>query len=303
MVFWKNVPICINNSNIFTDLQFKKENIPFPFEAHVADNIVTIKEIKNFIKINFGGQHKPVLDIPEEKLYGEKDIILYVKNINIIGCIRYHYIGIFVDKEIYCVDCFCIHPLWRKRGVGDYLLTTLHIYCNRKNIPHSLFLKEGIHLPIIHEPFYSGLYVYRKTENRANHIISLTTKNAYKLIDIFCTFNPIFIIKNITADQSWKLYQNGIYKVLACIQDTYQYVDGKKMGWITGWIESPITDEHREEALRQITDSMYGTFDYIWGNKKWAGNSKEWKLDGQFHWYLYQWTTSIRIDNSYCILN
>ena len=114
----------------------------------------------------------------------------------------------------------------------------------------------------------------------------------------------IFIIRNReNTNQYWKLYENGIHKIIACIQDTYQYKNGKKMGWITGWIESPnITDEMREEASVQISESM-DIFDYIWTNQIWTGQKNKWIIDGPFHWYLCRWTTSISIKRSYCIVN
>ena len=123
-------------------------------------------------------------------------------------------------------------------------------------------------------------------------------------MDIFSEFNPIFIIRNReNTNQYWKLYENGVHKIIACIQDTYQYKNGKKMGWITGWIESPnITDEMREEASVQISESM-DIFDYIWTNQIWTGQKNKWIIDGPFHWYLCRWTTSISIKRSYCIVN
>ena len=299
MVFWETFPIIKPDNNIFTDLYFKREDIRYPFKVHRLDrDIIKIREILHFLKAHFGGIRKPVLDIPEDKFHGKNDVILYIKNKEIIGCIRGHYIGLFLDKPMYCIDCFCIHPSWRKKGIGDYLLMNLHTYSYVSR--HCIFLKEGSQLPIIHQPFYSGTYVYRMVKNQVSKVSTITTEKAYKLMDIFCEFNPIFIIRNKDADQHWRLYNNGIQKVLACVQDTYQYLYGKKMGWITAWIESP--NINYEEASTQICDSMYGIFDYIWGNKQWIGKSKEWKTDGQFHWYLYQWNTNINITNSYCIL-
>ena len=272
MVFWKTYPIkniikSKYNNDIFKDLQFEKDDI---YDVKILDrDIESIRDIKNFIKINFGGHNKPVLDIPEDKIYDNKDIILYVKDIEIVGCIRYHYIGLFLDKNMYCVDCFCIHPLCRKKGIGDILLTKLHIYVNKNKIPYSMFLKEGHPLNIIVTPLCSGTYIYRKIDDsNVSNIIKLTIDKAYKLLDIYNEFNPIFIIKNKeNTNQHWRIYINGSCKVLACIQDTYQYLNGKKMGWITAWLESPITDEERKEALKQISNSMYTIFYYIWGNK------------------------------------
>jgi hypothetical protein len=326
MVFWKSYPITNIlkskfNSDIFKDLQFERKNVVSPtgMDAKILDrsNIESIREIKLFLKNNFGNPPKtPILDIPEDKLCGEKDIIMYVKDIdkNIVGCIRYHYLGRFItgsNEEIYCEDCFCINNSWRKRGIGDYLLTKLHIYVNKNKIPYSMFLKEGPLLSIIHTPLYTGLYVYRKVNNIIHsNITSLTINEAYKMMDIFYEFNRnIFIIRNKdNVNQFWKLYRKDNYKVLACIQDTYQCFekDGKdnRIGWITCWIESSnMTDTYREEASKEISDSMCNEFEYIWGNKEWIGNSSEWKLDGQFHWYIYQWATNINIKKSYCILN
>lgn len=306
MSFWKTYPVQnIFKKELFKDLQFEKEDIVSQFEVKRVKNIAEIREIKIFLKSHFGGPMKPVLDIPEDKLHGKKDTILYVKTTEMAGCLRYHYIGTFLDKEIYCVDCFCIHPMWRKKGLASYLLTELHKYANKNNIPYAMWLKEGAPLSIILHPHYSSTYVYKEiTKSTKTKRITkcITIDEAYRFLDIFCEFKDIFIVRNKDAEQYWVLYQNGLHKVLACIQDTYQYLNGKKMGWITGWIESAMSDEYREEACNQICDSI-DIFDYMWGNKKWIGNSKEWKQDGNFHWYLYQWTTSINIKDSYCILN
>ena len=311
MVFCKSYPIyniikSKLNKDTFKDLQFKRDPIKSEYRAIILEKD-KITEVKQFIKTYFGNPPStPVLDIPEDKLCGENDIILYVRDgTNIIGCVRSRYIGMFLDKRIYCNDCFCVHPLWRKKGLGDYLLIELQIYANKNNIPYSLVLKEGPKINVLADPFYSSIYVYREIHNTNHTIKSVSIDNAYKLIDIFSECNKLVIIKNRDNDnQYWKLYEKGIHKILACVQDTYQSIHGDKIGWITGWIESPtITDDCREEASIQISDSMYGMFRYIWTNKKWTTSRTNWKIDGPFHWYLCQWTTSIPINRSYCILN
>ena len=239
---------------------------------------------------------------------------------NIIGCIRYHYLGVFVtneNEEIYCVDCFCINKKWREKGVGDYLLTQLHIYVNKHNIPYSLFLKEGRNLSIVHNPLYTGTYVYRQLEatTLVENVKVLTTTQAYRVMDLFRELSfGMFIIRNIlSTNQIWKLYTKDMYKVLVCFQNAYQRFEEdkkmKKIVWATAWIESPnMTDDIREEASKVLSDTMYPEFDYVWMNKEWIGNallSKNpiWLTDGPFHWYSYQWTTCINIKKSYCILN
>lgn len=330
MVFWKTYPLAqIIQAKInlekFKSQIFERKHIHTPIG--VKYNIIkyndstNLSELRGFLRQYFGNPPQtPILDIPESQLLGRKDYIIIVRddNCQIIGCIRYHYLGIFItsnNEPIYCVDCFCIHPKWRGKGLGDYLLTKLHIYVNENKIPFSLFLKEGRKLSIIHTPLYSGTYVYKElnalkeSHAQLNNIRHLTPLQAYRLMDIFRELNHnIFIIRNIeSTNQIWKLYRKGTYKVLACFQDTFQWFEenGKKkrMGWITAWIESPnLSDNIREEASLELADSIYNTFDYIWMNKEWSGNSSKWKVDGGFHFYPYQWTTAVNIKRSYCML-
>lgn len=351
MVFWKIYPL-LNviqtklNKDIFKSQIFRRDPVKSPtgLDAIVIrpslPNIDLLPEVRQFIRNNFGSPPKtPVLDIPESQLLTANDHIVIVRDITrqIVGCIRYHYLGTLVtsdkQEQIYCVDCFTVYKTWRGRGVGDYLLTFLHNYVNEHNIPYSMFLKEGRNLSIVHTPLYSGIYVFRELQqiqsiqqnqlirqnqsiqqNQSNHIIDLTPQLAYRLMDISLELNKMLIIRNIkSTNQIWKLYEKGIYKVLACFQDAYQTFEAKrpeqnghlkKICWATGWIESPnMTDECREEASRELSDSMYPAFDYVWMNKKWVGDNRatQWKIDGPFHWYSYQWTSSININYSYCI--
>jgi hypothetical protein len=326
MVFWRTYPLTNLlkskfNNNRFTDLVFERKiiNSPTGIEGRfiTKENFDEICEVKLFLKKYFGNPPTtPILDIPEDKLIGNLDHILVVRDSDndIVGCIRYHYLGLFVSdkcQKIYCEDCFCIHPNWRKKGVGDYMLTKLHIFVNATNKPYSMFLKEGKKLSIINQPYYSSFYVYKRLIDKESQNVSLLTKiQAYKLMDIFSELNKdIFIVRNIESDnQEWILYRLGAYKVLACVQDTYQRFEEegqiKKIGWITGWIESSnMTDIYREKASKEISDFMFGKYDYLWSNIEWIGDSTEWKVDGPFNWYLYQWSTTLDIKKSYVIVN
>ena len=333
MVFWNTYPIynviqSKFNREMFKSQLFYREALKSPTGVesiiiHQGQNYRYAGDICNFLRNNFGNPPKtPILDIPESELLGVKDHILMLKDIdkNIIGCIRYHYLGVFVtneNEEIYCVDCFCINKKWREKGVGDYLLTQLHIYVNKHNIPYSLFLKEGRNLSIVHNPLYTGTYVYRQLEatTLVENVKVLTTTQAYRVMDLFRELSfGMFIIRNIlSTNQIWKLYTKDMYKVLVCFQNAYQrFEEDKKMKrivWATAWIESPnMTDDIREEASKVLSDTMYPEFDYVWMNKEWVGNTflakdSIWLTDGPFHWYSYQWTSCVTPKRSYCILN
>jgi len=261
------------------------------------------EEIQSFLRLYFGNPPKtPVLEL----VFDPEDHVLLVRDQTdqIAGTIRYHFIGHYHEKPIYVVDAFCIHPIWRKKGVGDYLLTELNRYANEKQIPYALFLKEGAPLSIFHQPIYTGWYRYRElTDHRSNNkLTDLSVQEAFRIMDIYRTFQPnVVIIRNERS--IWKWFRSDQKSILIGIQDTHQRVGSKKVGWITAWIESPlITDPLRGEAADAVADSLYPTFDFLWSNERWIGDSMRWKRDGAFHFYTYQWSTDVSIGVSYAMM-
>jgi hypothetical protein len=333
--FWKTYPLSLIfesklNTNIFLPQKFERSqpqlSSDYSYKIISGSQLINaeqITEIRQFIKTYFGSPPKtPILDIPEKYLLPPEDYIIYITQIktnNIVGCIRYHYLGRLVtsnSEPIYCVDCFCVHPEYRRKGLGDFLLTMLHCFVNSNKIPYSLFLKEGTQLSIIHTPHYSSTYVYRKltpTLKSTKNINPLSPQTAAILIDIFLEFTPeLFVIINQNSqNQQWLLYKNGLKTILACFQDTFQWfldndVKKNRIVWCTGWFESPnITDNCREEAAKQLSDYFSPKFQYAWMNKTCCGGNtcSIWKDDGPFHWYTYQWCSSLKIRTSYCIMN
>lgn len=322
MVFWVTYPFStlfyrLCTKDIFRSLIFTKDRIILPDDItctiyttkNISQSMIT--KIQLYLQMFFGDPpHTPILDIPEEFIITPTDFIIVLHYNSIIGTIRYHYMGEYINKErIYCVDCFCIHPEWRKKGLGDFLLTELHSYANQLNIPYCMFLKEGTLIQSIHFPLYSSTYVYRKiSENtiQSLNIYKLSVKQAHRMIDRWLELYPtMFVIRTLPTHslptQQWRLYKKGMHYVLACIQNTFQKLNNNTMGWITAWLESPcINDTIRKDASEQISAS--NPFDYIWLNKEWIGTSTIWTNDGTFHWYSYQWTTGHNIGKSYCIL-
>ena len=72
------------------------------------------------------------------------------------------------------------------------------------------------------------------------------------------------------------------------------------MAWITAWLESAaMTKSIRQEAAIAFADSLYPSFDYVWINRQWGG--EKWTADGGFHWYTYQWSSSITMTISYSL--
>jgi len=295
MVFWNAI------WNPYTTIDRPRITSPTGSPAQLATNL---EEVQQFLHDHFRMHPDVIYDIPLHALQQKEDTILTVYyNHTLIGTIRYHFIGTYESRPIHLVDCFCVHPTWRGKGVGDYLLHELHHMM--RSTPCALFLKEGRSLPII--PFYQGTYVYRDIDKHQRNVSNIpnvtmiSTETAYMIMQIHQQFRPFVMIYKVTQSARWKLYRSGIHHVLACIQDTYQTLHNKRMGWITAWIESlGITDAIRDDASYQLSNDV---FDMVWMNQIHTSNaSNQWKLDGPFYWYTYQWVPTISIGRSYCLL-
>ena len=334
MVFWKSMPLdyiwkLYNNASIFQSLIFDKDDIILnKLDQYTISFINTsnhnhdthkLAQISEFLCNYFKkSTNSPILYIKPSELLDKNEttfmITIETDNI-IIGCIRYKYIGNFATttNKIYNIDCFCIHPQWRKKGIGDMLLTTLHKYVNKNDIPYSIFLKEGNKLGIIHQPTYSGTYVYREINYyKTNDIHKINPTKADKIVTYFqeLSNNSLFVIfnPNNTSNQEWYLYvnpHNKLEKILVCFQDTYQHFSTDKdktihkIAWGTAWFETNIKDEIRKEAIKQFISCLYPKYKYVWMNKVWIDDITGWICDGDFQWYLYQWNTSITIKRNY----
>lgn len=303
MAFWSHWPT--HSSERFHSALLDRPPTPSP-TGKPYELSANPTDIQTFLRTYFGSPPRtPVLELvlePEDEVFVVRD------GEEIVGCVRYHPMGSLHSprrgEPIYLVDAFCVHPRWRGKGIAAYLLSCLHRHSNQRGRPHALFLKEGAPLPILQTPLYSGQYVYRFLKKRSHKCVQdLTVEQAARRIQIFLQFQPdLFVIWNPKAKQQWKTYQKGPHHVLACVQDTHQRFGKRRMGWITAWFESPmIPEEVRADAARTLTDTML--FDAVWMDRAWIGESKsDWIPDGWFHWYAYQWTTSLTFGRSYCVV-
>jgi len=248
------------------------------------------------LRTHFGHPpHTPVLDIPEDEL--ARDHLLTCKEHGqIIGSIRYHYVGLLEGHPIHVVDGFCVVPSHRKTGVGDVLLQGLHHYANQRNIPYALFLKEGAPLRFV-PSLYTGWYAYRETASSSyKRIRRLSRDQANHVLAVYRLFFPdaLWIFPDHSRNQRWMLYESQGGRILQCVQDTYQRKDGQPMAWCSAWIESPMmTDEVRIDAANSMAAAISEEFRWIWVQREWA---PDWKEDGAFHWYAYQWKTTLKMD-------
>lgn len=310
---------------------FWKLNEPYPFERDHASSptgsnyeiieftsdVQLKQEVSTYLLHYFGNPpHTPSFDIPIDHLVMENDYLLFVRESSkIVGCIRYHYVGITDNLPIHVVDCFCIHPLWRKKGVGDYLLTALHRYSNTRGNPYALFLKEGACLPLYKVfPMYSSRYLCRiiNQYQSSPYLTTVSIKQAHDLIMIYRTFYPDrLILMNHRPNQQWKLFEYTddvcTKRIIIGIQDSFQRITikGNRMAWMTAWLETPgITEDMRLMAANAVADSLYPDYGAIWMDHEWLGRNviPGWKEDGAFHWYTYQWKTSLTMNKGYALM-
>lgn len=307
MVFWSSRSWwsrCQWNPGRFRSSPLSPQSIPSPtgYPAERVTEPSQVSEVVRFLRAHFGSPPRtPLLDLSETTLLGPRDYLWMVRDTEgIVGTLRYHFIGTMVEP-IYMVDSFCIHPRWRRKGVGDFLLNELHRYANQHRMPNALFLKEG--QPIHPFPLYTGVYVFRKVEAGPHpHLRALSSNEAERRMDHFQSVYPnVLLIRR--PGLPWYLYQQGEHWIMICIQDTYQRMpDGARIAWITGWIERPgTTDALRAAASEEALFSQFGKAAYLWTNRAWVGGSSAWTADGPFHWYTYQWNTSATMNPSYLI--
>lgn len=74
------------------------------------------------------------------------------------GCGKPHPWGI--------VDWYCVHPLWRSKGIGSALLEVLDFVTYRIGRKAHVFLKEGVPLPLPHIPIYTTWLKCRKAGSK-----------------------------------------------------------------------------------------------------------------------------------------
>lgn len=326
MVFWKTLSWSYVAQSFFVrepfiPLLFEPHNSPLPVGITITRRSSSVdekekEEIQQFLWSYFGEPpNRPRLTMKGDWI-PSSDLALVARDSKqaIIGFLRYHWIGQFLTAketpDIYSVDCFCIHPQWRKKGLGDALLSELQRYANEENKSYATFLREGPSLSIFHRPIYSGEYAYRFTPldgNYSTNVYSLTPPQVHNAIHLYRTMYPTtWIIWNPdTKNQKWFLYQRNSCYVWACIQPAHQAIEHRgwlQMGWMTAWLESPeLADAFRAEACLAITHHSNHGFDAIWVDQKWTGGSPEWKRDGMFHFYTYQWASNRSVGISYCM--
>lgn len=319
MSFWSSIlsykeqPLC---KGAVQQLRPLDEEPPPPSgcqPAAVAATAADRRAVADFLAKNFGS---PPRSPRLRASFSPEDLILFSGSkedpFTINGCIRLSYAGHFETVPIFAVDCFCIAPLWRRKGLGTHLLAALQREAMKRGMGLTVFLKESAPVFTLRHPLYSSSYVFCRNPQAlraSSEVRPLTHREALSLVKIFKEMYPeTFILCSTThsKDRLWRLWKRGPLFILVSFQDSFQIhpLTNSTIGWATGWLESPLlssytNQEERQQIILEIISSL--PYDWIWADIQWikAPSSTHWQQDGPFHWYTYQWQPTIRPNGSY----
>ena len=105
----------------------------------------------------------PLLHIQAAQAKARWTIIVVVKDEVVIGSIVRRWTKLHIKETAWqkagIIDYFCIHPAYRKKGIGRALLSCLHNVTERPIQPH-LMLLEGVQVTM--PPISVGVYLSRR---------------------------------------------------------------------------------------------------------------------------------------------
>jgi hypothetical protein len=214
--------------------------------------------------------------IPQERIHrshsaGHWDIFVVRRGNQVIGSLVRRWVTGFHVKEAYLpkagvIDLFCVHPAWKKKGVGRALLCLVHTLTARPAPPH-LMLWES-YLPSI-PPMAAGVY-WRKE---------------YKV-------EPREQISDAEALVAWNRLKEGrpIWSDYKKSEDVhiYRVNSGYVVIWNTWHRRIPQGDTIGIVlASTGSLDGFSSPFGLLLADTKYEG----WEFNGPFQWGLYNMNT------------
>ena len=164
------------------------------------------------------------------------------------GCGKMHPWGI--------VDWYCVHPLWRNKGVGSALLETLDLITYRLGRKAHVFLKEGIPLPLPHVPIYVTQLKCRKAGNPLiKQMRNDTGLVVYPYLEVERSSGiPLVRVEGLKDKNDLKEWEDTLDSQLPV---SWVFVSG-----------SSVVDDKRGWQ----TDSLVSMYAFRWSPGKWLGS-------------------------------
>jgi len=170
---------------------------------------------------------------------------------SLVGCGKPHPWGI--------VDWYCVHPLWRSKGLGSSLLEVLDLVTYRIGRRAHVFLKEGIPLPLPHVPIYSiWLRCRRAGSKEVKQMSEDTGLTVYPYQEVErATGIPMIRVEGLHSSEGVTEWENALDVVLpeCWVFITADYKVDYKKGW--------------------KTDSLISMYAFRWSPGKWLGSKPD----------------------------
>ena len=164
------------------------------------------------------------------------------------GCGKMHPWGI--------VDWFCVHPLWRSKGVGSALLETLDLVTSMIGRKAHIFLKEGPPLPLPHIPIYFTWLKCRKAGSAKIKQMSENTElSVYPYSEVERESGlPLVRVEGLQDMADLKEWEDALDTQLP---ECWVFVSGScVVDYKKGW----------------QTDSLISMYAFRWSPGKWLGS-------------------------------
>jgi hypothetical protein len=153
------------------------------------------------------------------------------------------------------VDWFCVHPLWRGKGIASNLLETLDYITYTIGRKAHIFLKEGIPLPLPHIPVYATVLYCRKAGTSG--LKQMREGTGLLIHEYHCveraTGIPMVRVEGLDTDMDLQTWENALDTELP---ECWIFVSG-----------SSVIDMSRGWK----PDSLVSMYAFRWVSGKWLG--------------------------------
>jgi hypothetical protein len=221
---------------------------------------------------------------------------------SLIGCVFDIYAGHVQGQPSGLVSWFCIHPSWRKRGVGSVLLFALYSFSRPRQI-HWWRNDGGLRSPL--PPIWSDTHLVRPLYCMQTSIVSradialrrvslLDWKQAFK--ETWLKKNPAGIcLENPATDSTssmvsiqevWEAKFSKTRSAAILIQPTYEIQRQGKKRYCEiiayAWRDEPKTEYEQAVLLERMLDHL--PYDLIEITESFPHLEHGWKSIGQTSW-------------------
>jgi hypothetical protein len=200
---------------------------------------------------------------------------------------------------------FCVHPNFRKKGVGSRLLQAAWADIKQLGEAAAIFLKEGSPLLAAGLPIASGRWVYRfctssSTVAAATQICQIAPADAEHLLIDYAASEPrnLYNFYGSLAACQTRLYE---YKgmrgsILTAFTPAFQHHPSNRRPIVyqTGFYEKgQILEQERLAAARAISEYVGSQLGgaWIWCDISFINGRAQppWLLDGPYYYYAFNW--------------